>query len=271
MAKLSLFGSLLLAIGCVSLDKPPLVEDCAKKGTCSDDPNATVKKDAADAIAEPDLWSPDDTGDAKDDAGPGIAPDLAGDKADAGAGKQDVLGAEPTGPDVTAPGDRAEVVRNDVAGTDLDAGSEDVAGQDDVSKPEVVREDVLKEDVPNPEVGKDDLSAPEVGRDLGTDSLSDCKIYYGSGTQGHPPGPGSTGAFCIATCDDVAGWGCSNFDSTRKVTVNGTSVSCGGAVTKKNGYFVFEVSAGSDPNRKSAAIYWWGTWASTCTAPAGGF
>ena len=68
------------------------------------------------------------------------------------------------------------------------------------------------------------------------------------------------------------GWGCSNFDSGRKVTVNGTAVNCGDALTKKDGYYVFRVTAGSNTSIKSAGIYWWAsTWATSCAAPAGGF
>ena len=78
----------------------------------------------------------------------------------------------------------------------------------------------------------------------------------------------STAAFCVATCDDIAGWGCSN-DTGRTYVVNGSSVACGAAISKKNGYYVFQVSAGSN---SSAVIYWWvnGSWASSCPAPDGG-
>jgi hypothetical protein len=98
-----------------------------------------------------------------------------------------------------------------------------------------------------------------------------CSIVSGStpstGTAGHPPAANTTSPFCVATCDDIAGWGCSNFDG-RQVTVNGTAATCGAALTKVNGYFVFQVSAGTNA---SAAIYWWGTFNATCAAPAGGF
>jgi hypothetical protein len=69
-------------------------------------------------------------------------------------------------------------------------------------------------------------------------------------------------AFCIATCDGIQGWGCSNFDG-RSVSVNGQSASCAGALTKKDGYYIFQISAGSN---KSAAIYWWGTF-TNCASP----
>ena len=76
-------------------------------------------------------------------------------------------------------------------------------------------------------------------------------------------------AFCVATCDDIAGWGCSN-DQGRTYTVNGAVVACGATIAKKNGYYVFQVSAGTNA---SASIYWWtgsNPWAASCPAPAGG-
>jgi len=275
--KLLVFGTVFFSVGCVSLDKPAKVKECAAWGTCSDDPNAG-KKDAADAVSEPDVVSKEETPAAPADAGPDVAPDQAADKADTPTQKQDVLGPEPTTTDDTAPNDRApEVVRNDVPPqTDLDAGTDDVATtKDDVAGPEVPREDVPTPDVPKDEGSRLDLGndvwGTEVGREAGTDAALDCKIYYGSASGGHTSASGSSAAFCIATCDDIQGWGCSNFDSGRKVTVNGVSVNCGDALTKKNGYYVFQISAGSDPKQLSASIYWWGTYATTCTAPAGGF
>jgi hypothetical protein len=49
--------------------------------------------------------------------------------------------------------------------------------------------------------------------------------------------------------------------------VNSAAAKCGDAVTKKNGYIVFRVSAGSNT---SAVVYWWGTYATSCPPPAGG-
>ena len=103
--------------------------------------------------------------------------------------------------------------------------------------------------------------------------MSNCSIFYGTAGTGHPPASGTTGAFCIATCDDIAGWGCSNF-AGRTVTVNGTVIACAdgtqeGAVTKKNGYNVFQVSGGTGTSI-SATVFWWGTYASSCPAPDGG-
>ena len=81
----------------------------------------------------------------------------------------------------------------------------------------------------------------------------------------------TTGAICLYSCDTISGWNCSNF-AGRTLVVNGASVTCADgvnqpAVTKKNGYNVFQISAGT---YSFAAINWWGTAATSCTAPAGG-
>jgi hypothetical protein len=101
--------------------------------------------------------------------------------------------------------------------------------------------------------------------------VTNCTIFFGTemtGGAGHPPPPGNNNAFCIATCDTIDGWGCSNFGG-RTVSVNGAAATsvCGGALTKVNGYNVFKVSAGSSGD---ATIYWWGTYATSCPAPDGG-
>ena len=54
----------------------------------------------------------------------------------------------------------------------------------------------------------------------------------------------------------------------RTVTVNGVPVRCGVAITKQNGYYVFRFSAGSP---SYTGVLWWGTWATSCTPPPGGF
>ena len=116
---------------------------------------------------------------------------------------------------------------------------------------------------------------PEPGPDASSQNdanwASTCTLFWGSqpssGTAGHPPMVGTLAAACIATCDDIAGWGCSNF-AGRTVTVNGTSVNCGDAITKANGYYVFRLSAGT---MTTASLFWWGTYATSCSPPAGGF
>jgi hypothetical protein len=301
--ELVFLGALSLSIGCVSLDKPALVEECATKGNCSNEPIVLGPdaKDATDDVEQPraDVRIADEPVGGKADLGPDspALPDASPDKADASSGKQDVSGPESSLSEVAVPGDVGSdsgaadsIVLADVSSPDIepdvpdpskqdvakdDVAKDDVVKQDvvkeDVTKDDVVKEDVLKEDVVKEDVTKEDVSGPEVPRDLPPDSASNCSIFYGSGSsQGHPPAVGSTDAFCIATCDDIAGWGCSNFDG-RTVTVNGAAVKCGDTITKKNGYIVFQVSAGTNV---SAGIYWWvnGTaWATTCTAPAGGF
>jgi hypothetical protein len=67
------------------------------------------------------------------------------------------------------------------------------------------------------------------------------------------------------------GWGCSSFDTTnRTIKVNGTSVTtCGGTLpAKKSGYYYWDIGAGLNT---WDAIWWSGTAATSCTAPAGGF
>jgi hypothetical protein len=75
----------------------------------------------------------------------------------------------------------------------------------------------------------------------------------------------TTKAFCFRTCDEIQGWGCSNFDG-RTVKVNGKDIKCGEAIPAKLGpFYYFDVSAGG---LEYASIYWWGT---MYGIPAGGF
>ena len=79
-----------------------------------------------------------------------------------------------------------------------------------------------------------------------------CQVYSG----GTATQFGTAGTFCLTTCDDIAGWGCSNYDG-RSTTVNGSSVSCGAALpAKTNGAYTFRATAGT---YSYAALYWWGT------------
>lgn len=271
---------LLLPIACVSLDKPPQVAKCAAENNCSDD---YVPPDNRDAAVEPpsDVRVADEPTGSKADLGPDSATlaDTAPARSDVGGGKRDVLGGEAGLSDVLPPADARPPIDllldpPDVTTDAVDAPSGDDAERNDVNKEDVAREDgpkedVLKEDVVRNDGSRFDTPGPET-------SGPSCTIFYGAspsnGSQGHPPGPGSSAEFCVATCDDIMGWGCSNFDSGRKVTVNGIAVSCGDPLTKKDGYYVFRVSAGSNPSMRSATIYWWsGNWATSCAAPAGGF
>jgi hypothetical protein len=66
----------------------------------------------------------------------------------------------------------------------------------------------------------------------------------------------TTGPVCYRTSDNIAGWGCSNFDG-RTVTVNGTPVNCGQTplpAKLADGYRYFSISGGSFP---WASFYWW--------------
>ena len=98
-----------------------------------------------------------------------------------------------------------------------------------------------------------------------------------------PAGTQSTGYFgtkenfCFATCDDIAGWGVSNFEGRTLLLINGKEVSISSAgsmplpTPKVMGtYTVFQVN-GSDTAVTYASIYWWGTAATSCAAPTGGF
>lgn len=73
------------------------------------------------------------------------------------------------------------------------------------------------------------------------------------------------GAVCFRTCDEIQGWGCSNFDG-RTVKVNGKEIKCGESLPAKVGpFYYFDVSAGA---HDYASIYWWGV---MYGIPAGGF
>jgi hypothetical protein len=87
--------------------------------------------------------------------------------------------------------------------------------------------------------------------DAGDEVGSSCSVISGGNTGNF----GTTDAYCFVTCDEIAGWGCSN-DDGRTVSVNGTAVSCGSALTAVNGRYQFEVTAGT---YTYASIYWWGT------------
>jgi hypothetical protein len=279
----------LLVVGCVSLTKPLNVQKCSSTSKCSDDPNQIfpsgddAKKDTVDNPS-PDVRFGEETPIVKPDAGPDVAPpvpDSAPDKGDSAPTNKDtaadVLNSADAGDTSPPPADvPAEKTTGAEPGPEPQ-GTE--PGAEPSSRPE-----------PGPEPGAEPSSRPEPGPEPGaelgrepgpepppdgssgpeTAPPSNCNIFYGAtpstGATGHPPATNSTAAYCVATCDDIAGWGCSN-DTGRTYTVNGTSVACGVAITKKNGYYVFQVSAGTNA---SAVIYWWGTDATSCPAPDGG-
>jgi hypothetical protein len=274
----SLLAVLFLPMACVSLDKPAEVAACSATKSCRDnvmpgeggkDAGSGGRDGTGGAGGAADVRPEGGSGGTQDDVAvdkPG-QPDASADK-----GKQDVAGPETGSPETASAPDASDdaVVFADVGPqpSDVRVDLVDVAGREDVAKEDVAKEDVIKEDLINEDVVKEDV----VKLDLpGPETLSNCQLFYGekpaTGSAGHPPGPGSSGEFCVATCDDIAGWGCSNFDSGRKVTVNGTAVSCGDA-PKKSSYYIFRVTAGTDSSQISASIYWWsGTWATSCSIP----
>ncbi len=65
----------------------------------------------------------------------------------------------------------------------------------------------------------------------------------------------TTGGVCYRTSQNIAGWGCSNFDG-RTLTVGGVARSCGQLPLTRSadGYYYFQVTAGSYP---WASLYVW--------------
>jgi len=274
---------LLLPVACVSLDKPPKVAECAAKNRCTDN---VVPGDDKDAAVAPlaDVRVVDEPTGPKEDLGPDSLPfaDTVSGKTDVSGGK-DVGGTQDSALEVAFPpetGGKETLVLADVRPEPADVLIDplDVPAGDDLVNEDVLRADVMvREDLPRQDLLREDLVIKQDVPGLETsDAASHCTLFYGAspstGSSGHPPGPGSSAEFCVATCDDIAGWGCSNFDPGRKVTVNGTAVNCGDPITKKNGYYVFQVTAGTNSTFKSAVVYWWSTnWAATCAVPEGGF
>jgi len=280
----------LLVVGCVSLSKPESVSrNCPTSSatSCSDNPDQQLpppSDDAKDVTSDnpsPDSSNGEETSVVRPDTGPDVlpsVPDAAPDTADSAQVNKDTTGGDTRNPsdgtDAASPPSDLPVEKASGAEPGPEpSGAE--PGAEPGSGPEPGPEPAGAE--PGPEPGPEPGSepGPEPPRDGGLDTpppVSNCTIFYGAspstGAQGHPPGTNSTAAYCVATCDDIAGWGCSN-DAGRTYTVNGTTVACGAAITKKNGYYVFQVSAGTNA---SAAIYWWVStaWASSCPAPDGG-
>ena len=127
--------------------------------------------------------------------------------------------------------------------TSTDAGAEDAGTED--AKPNASAE------------GDGGLADSFMFEDGGTSDAADapsssCTVISGGSTGSF----GTTDAYCFVTCDDIAGWGCSNADG-RTVSVNGTVVSCGSPLTAVSGRYQVEVTAGT---YTYASIYWWGTY-----------
>ena len=64
----------------------------------------------------------------------------------------------------------------------------------------------------------------------------------------------TTGAVCLRVTDDIAGWGCSNFEG-RSVKVNGVAVTCAQVPLPDtvHGDYYFDISSGE---YDYASLYW---------------
>jgi hypothetical protein len=101
------------------------------------------------------------------------------------------------------------------------------------------------------DVGADGPSSDVSLGDAGDALAASCAHVAGASTGNF----GTTGAYCFVTCDDITTWACTSLTG-RTVSVNGTTVACGAALTKVNDRYVFEVTAGSSAD---AAINWSGS------------
>jgi hypothetical protein len=171
MAEVLLLLTATLAVGCVGLTKPKVVEECAAAHTCSDDPGRQPGRDANQDTQQPDpdLQSRDNQPD-KDDMGPdGLGSDAPADRAAQGGDMQDATGsdAKETG---TSP--------------DADSGLAPDDSRTDLA-PDTNRQDRGPDLVPDfgPDLSPD--LGPDLGRDLGLDTPSDSStllsgllVYY---------------------------------------------------------------------------------------------
>lgn len=122
---------------------------------------------------------------------------------------------------------------------------------------------------PAPEPRPDAAAADAV-----TDSLACPSLAILSG--GQSGNFNTSGIFCFATCDDITtDWGCSNFDG-RQVKVNGVLVTCDSngqgqmpLPAKVNGAYYLFQVSAGTYNY--ASIHWSGVWHATCPMPDGGF
>lgn len=270
-------ATVLLTASCVSLDRPSAVAKCAASGNCADYVADAGGSATADLPAATDSRQENKPSSAREDGGEDRPSpvDVDPDRPDSASGNSELAG-----PDAAIDAPSTESQRDGSLDLGLESGPDvlayDVFASVDkvaVSDLELGKEDALKSDA----VTRD--TSFEASIDQSGDSLSDCTIFYGSNMPaaewGHPPAPNSTKGFCVVTCDEIDGWGCSNFEG-RTVTVNGSPATCGSTkLVKKDGIFVFRVSPG--PNI-SAAIHWWvfnpsiaSNWATSCPARAAGF
>jgi len=168
-----------LAVGCVSLNKPKVVQECAAARTCSDNPNQQPGRDANQDTQQPgpDLQT-EDKQIANEDLGPdSLGPDAPADQVEQGRDTKDDTGTDAK--DMGSSSDADSGLPPDDSGPDL--------------APETNRSD-LAPDVETdlgPDLGPDlqpDLGPdlqPDLGPDLGPDSspdtstlLSGLLVYY---------------------------------------------------------------------------------------------
>ena len=287
----------LFVVGCVSLTKPLEVQKCSSSSAgCSDDPNQIIPSgdDAKDSAKNdtvdnpsPDLALGVDKPIGNSDGGsdvPSTVADGPVDKSDSATDSKDTAAKDVrdfsdvfdavTPPD-DGPSDKAPGAEPGPEPPGAEPGAEPSSGPEPGPEPglepgpEPGREPGLE---PGPEPGPE--PAPEPGPDAGTGPCSAATLVtMGAGKTQGSFALNTTGAICVYTCDTVQGWNCSNFAGRTEV-VNGTSVTCPDSVNQpgvaqKNGYVVFQISAGS---KSFASFSWWGSpGASTCAAPAGGF
>ena len=152
-------------------------------------------------------------------------------------------GGTSTGGSAGSGGEGGAVGSGGTTETSTDAGAEDAGTED--AEPNASAE------------GDGGLADSFMFEDGGTSDAADapsssCTVISGGSTGSF----GTTNAYCFVTCDDIAGWGCSNADG-RTVSANGTVVSCGSPLTAVNGSYQVEVTAGT---YTYASIYWWGTY-----------
>jgi len=152
-----------LAVGCVGLNKPKVVEECAAAHTCSDDPNLQPGPDANQDTQQPgpDLQSGDNRTD-KNDLGPdGLAPDKPADQVEQGGDSKDSTGTD---------------AKDTGTSSDADTGLPPDDSRADLG-PDSNRQDLGPDSVRDlsPDLGTDsvrDLApdlAPDLGPDLGPD------------------------------------------------------------------------------------------------------
>jgi hypothetical protein len=274
-ANLLLLGVLALSQGCVTLEKPPTVDECAKAGTCSDDPKP--KDAAADRSVAPDLRTSDEPAGGKNDLGQDVAsdgadastdsldsrnPDVAADTADATDPVRDVI----TGPDLFET--RPDVGWDDVVSDDTAKGD---TTEEDSAKYDASTQDLFQEDLAQEDVAKLDVP-PEGPRDLGQPDLSYTACPAINPIVGQGVDVNTTSPVCFVTCDNIRyGWGCNFTETDRSVKINGTTVKCGDSLPTKRqpgDYYYFEIGAGG---HVWDHIWWSGDAATSCAAPAGGF